>query len=254
MQRWLLKLLLVLGTLAAAPVNAAPRGPLVLAAASLQEALTAAADAYAAQGHPRPVISFAASSVLARQIDAGAPADLFISADADWMDYLATRRLIVTATRASFLTNTLVLVAPASKPFTIAITPGLALLAALADGRLALADPASVPAGKYAEAALTNLGIWATIEPRVVRAENVRSALQFVARGEAAAGIVYATDARASRDVMVAGVFPAGSHPPIVYPLARLTASTNPEAEGFRRFLLSGPGTAIFARYGFGLP
>ncbi|WP_424022199.1 molybdate ABC transporter substrate-binding protein [Polymorphobacter arshaanensis] len=242
-----------LSAFAAAPAIAQPaKGPLVLAAASLQESLTAAADAWAAKGNPRPVLSFAASSVLARQIDAGAPADLFISADEQWMDYLAGRQLIAPGTRTNFLTNTLVLVAPTSQPFKLAITPGFALAAALGSGRLAMADPDAVPAGKYGKAALTSLGVWSSVESKVVRAENVRAALLLVARDEAAAGIVYATDARATTDVVVVGSFPATSHAPIVYPLAQLASSRHRDAAAFRTFLLSPAGQQVFARYGFG--
>ncbi|HPU15690.1 MAG TPA: molybdate ABC transporter substrate-binding protein [Polymorphobacter sp.] len=258
------RLLLALGVSAgllavlAAPLAAQPsarksaRGPLVLAAASLQESLTAAADAWAAQGNPRPVLSFAASSVLARQIDAGAPADMFISADEQWMDFLEGKKRIVPGTRTGFLTNTLVLVAPSARPFKLAMTPGFALAAALGSGRLAMADPDSVPAGKYGKAALTNLGVWRDVESKVVRAENVRAALLLVARDEAAAGIVYATDARAATDVVVVGRFPATSHAPITYPLALLASSRHRDTARFRSFLLSPAGKAIFARYGFG--
>jgi molybdate transport system substrate-binding protein len=245
----------LLGVLAllAGPAAAQPvRGPLVLAAASLQESLTAAADAWAAKGHPRPVLSFAASSVLARQVEAGAPADLFLSADEPWMDFLAANKLIVPGTRTGFLTNTLVLVAPRAQPFKLAITPGFALAAALGNGRLAMADPDAVPAGKYGKAALTHLGVWRSVESKVVRAENVRAALLLVARDEAAAGIVYATDARATPDVVVVGSFPATSHAPIVYPLAQLASSRHRDAAAFRVFLLSPAGKQIFARYGFG--
>jgi molybdate transport system substrate-binding protein len=232
--------------LLAGPVAAQPvRGPLVLAAASLQESLTAAADAWTAKGNLRPVLSFAASSVLARQIDAGAPADLFLSADEPWMDFLAARKLTVPGTRTSFLNNTLVLVAPKAQPFKLAITPGFALAAAMA-------DPDAVPAGKYGRAALTKLGVWRSVESKVVRAENVRAALLLVARDEAAAGIVYATDARATQNVVVVGSFPATSHAPIVYPLAQLASSRHRDAATFRAFLLSPAGKQVFARYGFG--
>jgi len=233
----------------AAPASAQPRAPLVLAAASLQESMNAAADAWAKRGHPRPVIAFAASSVLARQVEAGAPADLFVSADEAWMDDLAAKRLIVPASRTRFLGNRLVLVA--ARPVRVALRPAAALARTLAAGPLAMADPASVPAGRYGQAALTRLGVWPAVAPRVVRAENVRAALALVERGAAPFGIVYATDARASTRVRVAAVFPAGSHPPITYPIARLAGSTNAEGEGFRRFLLSPTGRAVFVRYGF---
>lgn len=246
-----LLLSLVLASIATAPAVARDRGPVVLAAASLQEAMTEAAGAWAARGHPRPVVSFAASSALARQIASGAPADLFISADEAWMDEIAGKGLIAPGTRVPFLANQLVLIAPAGQPVKLAIRPGFPLARALGEGRLAMADPASVPAGRYGKAALTRLGVWASVEGRVVRAENVRAALLLVERGETPLGVVYATDARASAKVRVVGVFPAASHPPITYPIARLKTSTDPEAEAFRRFLLSPTGRAIFARHGF---
>ena len=234
-------------TLGAAP-SATP--PFVLAAASLQEAMTAAGHAWAAQGHAEPVLSFAASSALARQIAAGAPADLFVSADEAWMDDLAARGRIAPGTRATFLGNRLVIVCAAGNRVRVPL--GAAALARLLGaGPLAMADPDSVPAGRYGKAALTRLGVWAQVRAHVVAAENVRAALLLVERGVAPFGIVYATDARASAGVRVAGVFPRRTHPPITYPLARLTTSTSPDAEGFRRFLLSPRGRAIFARYGF---
>ena len=236
----------------AAPAQAQPRGPLVLAAASLQEALTAAADSWVRKGHARPVLSFAASSALARQIAAKAPADLFFSADQEWMDFLAARNLIVSSTRTDVLTNRLVIVAAARSTVSFAVRPGFALAPLLGGGRLALADPDAVPAGRYAKEALTNLRVWASVEGSLARAENVRAALALVARGAAPLGIVYATDARAEGGVRVAGWIPAAVHKPITYPLARLAAATNPEAEGFRRFLLSPEGKGILRRYGFG--
>lgn len=226
--------------------------PLVLAAASLRESMTAAADAWARRGHPRPVISFAATPALARQVAAGAAADLFVSADAQWMDALAAKSLIVASTRVSFLRNRLVVVASAGSRVRIPLRPPAALARVLGAGPLAMADPASVPAGKYGKLALETLGVWTAVAPRVVGAENVRAALALVERGAAPLGIVYATDARASARVRVAGVFPASTHPPITYPIARLARSTNPEGERFRRFLVSRAGRAVFARYGFG--
>ena len=245
-------LILLLAMLAlAGPAAAQSRGPLVLAAASLQEAMTDAADAWAARRHARPVISFAASSALARQVEAGAPVDLFVSADEEWMDYLAARALIVPGSRATLLANRLVLIAPADSRVRLTIARGFPLARALGNGRLAMADPAAVPAGRYGAAALTRLGVWTSVRARIAGAENVRAALALVERGAAPLGIVYATDARASTRVRVVGTFPADSHPPITYPVARLRASTNPEAEAFRRFLLSREGKAIFARRGF---
>ena len=244
-------MLLALAATLGSPAVAQPRGPLVLAAASLQESMTAAADDWARRGHRRPVLSFAASSALARQVQAGAPADLFVSADSEWMDVLAKGGLLKANTRADFLGNRLVLIARAGTRTTLPIRRGFPIARALGQGRLAIADPDAVPAGRYARAALTALGVWPAVAGRTARAENVRAALALVERGEAPLGIVYATDARASRSVRVIGLFPAASHPPIVYPLAVLQASRDPEAEGFRRYLLSPPGRAIFKRFGF---
>jgi molybdate transport system substrate-binding protein len=245
--------ILLLGVIGVASPAAPPadKPPLVLAAASLQESLTAAADAWAKQGHPEPIVSFAASSALARQIEAGAPADLFVSADEDWMDELEKRDLIVPGTRDTFLANRLVLVAPVTSRARIAIGHDAAFGRALAAGPVAMADTDSVPAGKYGKAALIALGVWDMVQPHVVAAENVRAALALVERGAAPLGIVYATDARASPKVKVVGVFPENTHPPISYPVARLKAATSPDAAGFERFLVSRQGKAIFARYGF---
>ena len=245
--------LALLGFAVLALIGAAPSAPVVLAAASLQESMTAAADAWARAGHPRPVVSFAASSTLARQIEAGAPADLFVSADEEWMDALAAKKLLAPGTRADLLGNRLVVVEPAGRHSRIPLS-GAGLARVLGAGPLAMADPDSVPAGKYGKAALEKLGAWEAVAPRVVRAENVRAALALVERGAAPFGIVYLTDAKASPKVRVAGIFPRGSHPAITYPIARLAGSANPEGESFRRFLLSSRGRAIFARFGFAAP
>lgn len=239
-------------TIAVIPVAAAQQrpAPLVLAAASLQESMTAAADAWARKGHVKPTISFAASSALARQVESGAPADLFVSADEDWMNELASRNLIVTASRVTFLGNRLVVAAPAGSKVRIPTRPPAALVRVLTAGPLAMADT-PVPAGKYGQQALEKMGVWAQVSPRVVRAENVRATLALVERGAAPLGIVYATDAKASPKVRIAGVFPENTHPPITYPVARLKASTNADAEAFRKFLISREGKAIFVRYGF---
>lgn len=242
--------LLIAAFLIAAPATAQQeRGPLVLAAASLQEALTEVADEWTRDGHARPVLSFAASSTLARQAATGAPADLFLSADREWMDYLDQRGLLAAGTRGDLLGNRLVVVARAGS--TGRLRNRAEIARTLAAGPLAMADPDSVPAGKYGKAALKRLGAWDAVAPRVVRAENVRAALALVERGAAPFGIVYATDARAAKGVRVAGVFPAASHPPIVYPLARLKASSHPDAEAFQRFLTGPRAKAIFVRYGF---
>ncbi len=233
------------------PVRAQMHGPLVLTAASLQESMNAAADAWSRHHHPRPVLSFAASSALARQIGAGGAADLFVSADEDWMDVLAKAGRIVPGTRVSFLTGTLVIVAPAHRALTLRPAPGFALAAALGGGKLAMADPDAVPAGRYGRDALQRLKVWDQVSGQIVRAENVRAALALVAHGAAPLGIVYATDAMAEPAVRTVGVFPADSHAPITYPVARLRASTNPDAEAFRRFLVSNEAKAIFRRFGF---
>lgn len=250
--RWFALACLALA-IAASPIiaRAQATGPLVLAAASLQESLSAAADAWAAKRHPRPVLAFAASSALARQAEAGAPADLFIAADEQWMDYVAERKLLAPGTRVQFLVNALVIVGPKDSRVRLYPGPGVALARALGTGKLAMAEPDSVPAGRYGKQALERFGIWPQVSGQIARAENVRAALALVARGAAPLGIVYATDARAEPAVRIVGVFPAGSHPPIVYPVARLAKSTHPDAEAFRRFLISREGKAIFRRFGF---
>ena len=252
----LLRALALLALLCAplAPAAAQQRGPLLLAAASMQEAMTAAADAWAARGHPRPVLSFAGSSALARQIRAGAPADLFVSADEDWMDDVEKAGLVMRGTRANLAGNRLVLVRPANARLSLRIGRNMPIARALGDGRLAMANPDSVPAGKYGKAALTALGVWPSLAPKVARADNVRAALALVERGATPLGIVYATDARAGKGVAIVGAFPESSHAPIRYPLARLTASRHRDAEGFRRFLLSSTGRSILKRYGFSAP
>ncbi|WP_347303068.1 molybdate ABC transporter substrate-binding protein [Croceibacterium sp. TMG7-5b_MA50] len=219
-------------------------GPVVLAAASLQEALSDAGAAWAAQGHPAPRLSYAGSSVLARQVEAGAPADLFVSADEQWMDYLEERRLLRPGTRVTIASGELVLVAP-----TRSMASGLV---ALAQGQVAMADPVVVPAGRYGKAALEQLGLWAGVADRVIPAENVRAALALVERGEVPLGIVYATDARASDQVKVIHRFAPGSHPPIRYPAAVLAGATHADAAAFLQFLRSPAGQRLLAARGFG--
>ena len=238
----------------AAPAQSEPRAPLVMGAASLAEGLNAAADAWAAKGHARPIIALGASSALARQIEAGAPADIFISADEQWMDDVAAKGLIRAATRHDLLAGRLVLIAPAAAHVRLRIARGFPLAAALHGGRLAMGAPSSVPAGIYARAALISLGVWDSVAGHIAGAENVRAALALVGRGEAPLGIVYATDARADPKVAVVGVFPETSHPQIRYPIALLAASTAPDAGGFAGFLASAGGRAIFAKRGFGAP
>jgi molybdate transport system substrate-binding protein len=217
---------------------------LVFAAASLKNAL----DEVAAAAPAKPVISYGASSALARQIESGAPADVFISADLDWMDYVEKKGLIVAGTRKNLLGNRLVLIAPAKQPVHVTLGPGVDLR--LGRGRMALAEPNSVPAGKYAKAAFQKLGVWDQVASKVAPADNVRAALLLVARGEAPLGVVYQTDAKAEPSVMVAGVFPADSHPPIVYPAAALKGARN-SAGAFLELLSSPQARQVFEKHGF---
>ena len=226
---------------------------LVFAAASLTEALEEVDRAFSAATHIGVKTSYTASSLLAKQIEAGAHADVFFSADREWMDYLDTRGLLRAATRTDVLGNTLVLIAPLRSAVQLQIGANFPLLAALGGGRLATADPDSVPAGMYARAALTHFGVWAAVEPHLARGENVRAALAYVARGDAPLGIVYGTDAQAEKRVRVVAVFPADSHPAIVYPAA-VTAQGHAEAARYVDFLRGQPAQEIFARYGFSAP
>lgn len=226
----------------------------VFAASSLTDVLKQIRDLYAAEGHTAPVFNFAASSELARQIEQGAGADIFISADEAWMDYLVERSLIDAASRETLLTNTLVLVAPSDKLITLDLKPGMDLAGALKGGKLSMAHPDSVPAGKYGKEALEKLGAWTAVEASVVRAENVRSALRFVETGEAAAGIVYATDAKAAgASVTVVGTFPSDSHKSITYPAAITAGTGEGAARDFLAFLGSEKASAVFQNAGFEL-
>jgi len=223
-----------------------------MAAASLTDAMKELGQAWAAKGHAAPRFSFGASSALARQIEQGAPADVFASADEPWADYLQQRDLLVPGTRTSPLGNALVLIAPADQSGEIAIGPGVDLLGRLgATGRLATGDPASVPVGKYAQAALTTLGMWDKVASRIARAENVRAALLLVERGEAPLGIVYATDAAASRGVRVVGTFPESSHSPITYPFALTRRGDTGEARALLGFLTGPEAAPVYRRLGF---
>jgi molybdate transport system substrate-binding protein len=222
----------------------------VFAAASLTDSLKTVADAYKARTGASVTLSFGASSTLARQIEQGAQADIFMSADTDWMDYLEKGGHIADGTRKNLLGNQLVLVAASDARPLPRVAPHFDLAGALGDGKLALADPSSVPAGKYGKAALTTLGVWDSVAPKVAQAENVRVALEYVARGEAPYGIVYATDARVAPSVHVAGIFPENTHPPIVYPVA-LTRTASPAARNFLAFLGGPEAKAIFEKAGF---
>jgi molybdate transport system substrate-binding protein len=222
----------------------------VLAAASLTDALGEIGKIYQAKTGTLPSLSFAASSTLARQIEASGGADIFVSADNDWMDYLDNRGLIAHDTRKNLLGNHLVLIAPTDTQLTLPITPHFDLVGALHGGRLAIADPDSVPAGKYAKTALTTLGVWNSVVDRTVNAENVRVALAYVARGEAPLGIVYTTDSIGEKRVHIVDTFPENSHAPIVYPAA-LTRDAKPEAKGFLDFLSGPEARAVFEKDGF---
>ena len=222
----------------------------VFAAASLSDVLNELALVYTQQTGNRVEFSFAATSMLARQIENGARADLLLAADQEWMDYVDQRGLIRKATRRNLLGNRLALIAPADSTVRLSIGPEFPLLAALGGGRLATGDPDSVPAGRYARAALVSLHVWNAIADRLVRADNVRGALAFVARGEAPLGIVYATDARADQRVRVVDLFPASSHPAITY-VAALTTGASAPAASFLDFLRSPTAAAAFERYGF---
>ena len=253
-------IVLCLGALAAAPAHAsgtaaAPEPLTVFAASSLKESLDAVATAWTAQSGQHVVVSYAASSALAKQIEQAAPADVFISADTEWMDYLAARKQIDVASRFNLVRNALVLVAPASDgPARIALRPAALAQALGADGRLAVAETGNVPAGRYAKQSLTTLNLWDGVSARLAPAENVRAALAFVARGESPLGIVYETDARAEPRVRVVARFPDGSHTPIVYPAARVTASPAARSTGFLAFLHGARARAIFLRAGFSKP
>jgi molybdate transport system substrate-binding protein len=222
----------------------------VFAAASLTNVLQDLGDAYTKDSLVTIRFSFATSSALARQIESGSRADMFFSADQEWMDYLQARQLIQPATRHDVLGNQLVLVAPTQSKVNLKIEPHFALARILGKGRLATGDPDSVPVGRYAHQALANLGVWDEIAPRLVRADSVRSALAFVDRGEAALGIVYATDALIDTGVRVVDVFPAASHSPIVYPVA-LTVGARPDAAGFLAYIRGPAGDMAFKHYGF---
>ena len=233
--------------LMAAPVQAAP--VTVFAAASLKNALDEVGAQYARNGGEAR-FSYAGSSAIARQIEQGAPADIYVSADADWMNYLVQRKLVVPSTRRDLLTNRLALIAPADSKVALKIGRDMPLAKVLGQRRLAIAGP-DVPAGKYAKASLSALGVWDGVSGRLAQAENVRMALQYVARGESPLGIVYDTDAKVEPKVRIVGLFPEGTHPKIVYPAAVVAASKNPDAAKFMVFMSGPQAAAIFRKYGF---
>jgi molybdate transport system substrate-binding protein len=240
-------------SLAAIPTPAAAQDKslTVFAAASMKNALDEIDAAYTAKSGIKITASYAASSALARQIGQGAPADVFISADTDWMDYATAKKTINETSRVNLLGNSIVLIAPKdSKADNVSIGPGFDLAKLAGDGRIATGDVKSVPAGKYAKAALEKLGSWRAAESKFAMADNVRAALTLVARGEAVLGIVYSTDARIEPGVKIIGTFPAGSHPAIIYPVAA-TATAKPEASDYLAFLRSTVAKTILEKHGF---
>ncbi len=248
--RFLVATVILFGS-AVLPASAQEKSLTTFAAASMKNALDDVDATYTAKTGVKVAASYAASSVLAKQIDQGAPADVFLSADTDWMDYAAKQKTIKEATRTSLLGNSIVLIAP--KDFSISnvtIGPGFDLAKLAGSGKIATGDVNAVPVGKYAKAALENLGAWQAAAPKFAMAESVRAALTLVARGEAALGIVYATDAKVEPGVKIIGNFPADSHPPVIYPVAA-TTSAGPQAADYLAFLRSPEAKAIFERYGF---
>jgi molybdate transport system substrate-binding protein len=235
----------------ASSASAQGKGLLVFAAASLKTALDAVNQRFEHDSGHKVTASYAASSALAKQIEAGAPADIFISADLDWMDYLARKNLIQVQTRFNLLANKLVLIAPAASKLSIEIAANFPLAKALGDGRLAMADPNSVPAGKYGKASLEALGVWASVAAKIAPAENVRAALLYVARRETPLGIVYQTDAAVEPGVKIVGTFPDNTHPPIIYPAAITASSSESDAAAYLAYLKSPAARSVFQDQGF---
>jgi molybdate transport system substrate-binding protein len=234
-----------------APARAEDQTLVVFAAASMKNALDDIDAAFAAKTGTKVSASYAASSTLAKQIEQGAPADVFLSADTDWMDHATARKAIDEATRANLLGNSIVLIAPKdSKIDNVTIGPGFDLAKLAGDGKIATGDVTAVPVGKYAKAALEKLGAWQAAEPKFAMAESVRAALMLVARGEAVLGIVYSTDAKVEPGVKIVGTFPADTHPPIIYPVAA-TATAKPEAKAYLDYLRSQAAKAVLEKYGF---
>ncbi len=242
---------LLVSGLAQAPARAQGGDVLVFAAASLKNALDAVNAQWTKETGKKASISYAASPALAKQIEQGAPAQMFIAADLDWMDYVAKKNLVKPDTRSNLLGNRIVLVAPKDKAQPIQIKPGFDLAKVLGEGRLAMANVDSVPAGKYGKAALEKLGAWASVSRKVAQAENVRAALLLVSRGEAPAGIVYQTDAAADPNVKIIGTFPENTHAPIIYPIALTANADHPDAAAFLAYVKSGKAKPLFEAQGF---
>jgi molybdate transport system substrate-binding protein len=251
MPRLLFAIAAAMSVLSSLSLPAAGQIVTVFAAASLREAMDAQAKRFESTAGSKVIVAYGGSNALARQIEAGAPAEVFISADEDWMDYLDRRRLLVPGTRSNLLSNELVLIAPARSSAALRIAPGFGLATVLRNEKLAMANPDSVPAGKYGKGALESLGVWKSVEKQVVRTDNVRAALALVARGEAAFGIVYKTDALAERSVRIVDTFPEETHAPIVYPAALVAPGKSPVAKALLDFLRSGAARPIWEKYGF---
>jgi molybdate transport system substrate-binding protein len=226
---------------------------LVFAASSLTDVLGELSTAFERKSGVAVKLSFAASSALARQIEGGAAADVFVSADQEWMNYLDARRLMTPGSRRDLVGNGLVLIAPADSRIRLEIAPHFALAVALGEGRLAMGDPDTVPVGRYAKSALSALGVWDSVESKIAQAENARTALMYVARGEAPLGIVYTTDARAETRVKIVGTFPRSTHPPITYPAAA-TRSARRGTQDYLAFLASAAAAATWKKFGFEEP
>jgi molybdate transport system substrate-binding protein len=248
---FLLSLLVAAAGWLVTPAQAQDKTLTVFAAASMKNALDDVDAAYTRKTGIRILASYAASSALMKQIEQGAPADVFVSADLDWMDYGSTKKLIKDDTRVNLLGNRIVLIAPKDSTIgDVTIGPGFDLAKLAGSGRITTGDVKAVPVGKYAKAALEKLGVWAAVEPKMAMAESVRAALELVARGEAALGIVYATDAKVEPNVKIVGAFPDDSHPPIIYPVAA-TVTAKPQANDYLAFLRSQAAKSIFEKYGF---
>jgi molybdate transport system substrate-binding protein len=243
--------LLLPSGLTQAPAQAQGGDVVVFAAASLKNALDAVNAQWQKETGKKAAISYAASSALAKQIEQGAPAQMFISADLDWMDYVEKRSLIKPESRSNLLGNRIVLIAPKDKAQTVDIKPGFDLAKVIGDGRLSMANVDSVPAGKYGKAALEKLGVWESVSGKLAQAENVRAALLLVSRGEAPAGIVYQTDAASDISVKIIGTFPEDTHPPIIYPIALTANATHPDAAALLAYIRSDKAKPLFEAQGF---
>jgi molybdate transport system substrate-binding protein len=250
-QRTVAVVVFLVAVLAALPASAQDKAITIFAAASMKNAIDDINSAFIRATGIKVTASYAASSALARQIESGAPADVFASADLDWMEYVAQKNLVTRPSRTNLLGNRLVLIAPKDTAIgNVTISQGFDLAGLAGNGRIAAGDVRAVPAGKYAEAALKALGAWGAVEKKLAMVENVRAALMLVARGEAALGVVYETDAKVEPNVKIVGHFPADSHPPITYPVA-LTTNAKPEAARYLSFLRSNAAKTIFENYGF---